>query len=50
MDAARQKELDFFAGIADLIIARNAIQNRLRLYTFDKHFSVLAKHTTLQLY
>lgn len=37
-------------GIPDLIIAQHAIQNELKLYTFDKHFKLLAKHFPLDLF
>lgn len=37
-------------GIPDLLIAQHAIQNRLELYTRDKHFSLMAKHVPLTLY
>lgn len=37
-------------GIPDLMIAQHAIQNRLELYSLDKHFQMLAIHTPLALY
>jgi len=37
-------------GIPDLIIAQHAIQNGLELYTHDKHFVLIARHTALSLY
>lgn len=30
-------------GISDLIIVQNALQNRLRLYSIDKHFRIMAR-------
>ena len=37
-------------GIPDLIIAQNAIQNNLVLYSFDKHFSLIAECTSLSVF
>ena len=37
-------------GIPDLIIAQNAIQNDLKLYAKDKHFSLMKKHISLKIY
>jgi predicted nucleic acid-binding protein len=37
-------------GIPDLMIAQHAIQNRLELYTRDKHFKLLAQHVSLSLH
>jgi predicted nucleic acid-binding protein len=37
-------------GIPDLVIAQNAIQGRLKLLSNDKHFSLIAKHTALELF
>jgi len=37
-------------GIPDLIIAQNAIQGGLRLLSNDKHFSVIAKFLSLDMY
>ncbi len=37
-------------GIPDLMIAQNAIQNRLELYTRDKHFTLIARHVPLTLH
>ncbi len=37
-------------GIPDLIIAQNAIQGDIRLLSSDKHFSFIARHTSLVLY
>jgi len=37
-------------GIPDLMIAQHAIQNRLELYSLDKHFQTLAMHIPLSLY
>ncbi|MBL4701409.1 MAG: PIN domain-containing protein [Phycisphaeraceae bacterium] len=37
-------------GIPDLIIAQNAIENTLDLYTLDKHFKLMSKHLPLSLY
>jgi predicted nucleic acid-binding protein len=36
-------------GIPDLIIAQNAIQHNLTLFSLDKHFRLLSKHVTLNL-
>jgi predicted nucleic acid-binding protein len=37
-------------GIPDLIIAQNAIQNDIKLYTFDKHFGLMKKTIGLKLF
>ena len=37
-------------GVPDLIIAQNAIQNRLRLFSFDKHFEIMKSYNGLKLY
>jgi predicted nucleic acid-binding protein len=37
-------------GIPDLIIAQNAIQNHLHLFTFDKHFNLISKLIPLSMY
>jgi len=37
-------------GIPDLVIAQHAIQNRMELYSLDKHFQMLAMHIPLALY
>ena len=37
-------------GIPDLIIAQNAIQGDMRLFSSDRHFALIAKHTPLVLY
>jgi len=37
-------------GIPDLIIAQNAIQNNYKLYTLDKHFSLLQQVIDIELY
>ena len=37
-------------GLPDLMIAQHAIQNRLELYTRDKHFKLIARHVPLALY
>jgi predicted nucleic acid-binding protein len=37
-------------GIPDIIIAQNAIQNHLSLYTSDKHFKLMSEHIPLLLY
>lgn len=37
-------------GIPDLIIAQNAIQNDLHLFSLDKHFDLLGKYTPLSVY
>jgi predicted nucleic acid-binding protein len=36
-------------GIPDLIVAQQAIQNNLSLFSLDKHFRLLSKHVALQL-
>jgi predicted nucleic acid-binding protein len=36
-------------GIPDLIIAQNAKQNNCRIYTLDKHFSLMENIITLKL-
>lgn len=35
-------------GVPDLIIAQNAIQNKIRLFSFDKHFEIMKKHIGLK--
>jgi predicted nucleic acid-binding protein len=35
-------------GIPDLIIAQNAIQNKIRLFSFDKHFEIMKKQLGLK--
>ena len=37
-------------GIPDLMIAQNAIQGGLKLLSNDRHFSLIAQHTSLELY
>jgi predicted nucleic acid-binding protein len=37
-------------GVPDLIIAQNAIQLNIRLFSFDKHFELMKKHIGLKLY
>jgi predicted nucleic acid-binding protein len=37
-------------GIADLIIIQNCIQNKLKLVTRDKHFSLMSKYLPLEIY
>jgi len=37
-------------GISDLIIAQNAIQNQVRLFSFDKHFEIMKRNIGLKLY
>jgi predicted nucleic acid-binding protein len=37
-------------GIPDLIIAQNAIQNDIRLLSFDKHFELMKKAIGLKLF
>ncbi|MFA5042367.1 MAG: PIN domain-containing protein [Kiritimatiellia bacterium] len=37
-------------GIPDLIIAQHAIQNNLSLFSLDKHFALLGRHMSLNLY
>lgn len=36
-------------GVPDLIIAQNAIQNGIKLFSFDKHFEVMKKHIALKM-
>ena len=36
-------------GIPDLIIAQNAIQHHLALFSLDKHFRLISKHVALTL-
>jgi hypothetical protein len=35
-------------GIPDLIVAQNAIQNQLRLLSFDKHFELMKRFIELE--
>lgn len=37
-------------GIPDLLIAQNAIQNQLYLFTYDKHFALMSEHMPLSLH
>jgi len=37
-------------GIPDLIMAQHAIQNRLPLFTLDRHFALMSKRMPLLLY
>lgn len=37
-------------GIPDLVIAQNSIQNRARLFSYDKHFSLMKQHLGLKMY
>lgn len=37
-------------GIPDLMIAQNAIQNDLALYSLDKHFSLMKEFLSLKLF
>ncbi len=37
-------------GVPDLVIAQNAIQNNIQLFTHDKHFALMARHIPLSLY
>ena len=37
-------------GIPDLIIAQQAIENNLSLFSLDKHFAFLSKHMPLNLH
>ncbi len=37
-------------GISDLIIAQNAIQNDLHLFSRDKHFKLMSKHISLSVH
>ena len=36
-------------GIPDLLIAQHARQHRLRLYTLDRHFTMLSQYAPLNL-
>ncbi|EKD26334.1 MAG: hypothetical protein ACD_79C01249G0002 [uncultured bacterium] len=36
-------------GISDLIITQNAIQNNLKVYSLDKHFTLISQITNLNL-
>ncbi len=37
-------------GIPDLFIAQQCISQNIELWTFDKHFQLMAEHTTLKLF
>jgi len=37
-------------GISDLIIAQNAIYKNVSLYSLDKHFKLISKHTKLKIW
>ena len=37
-------------GVPDLIIAQNAIQNQVRLFSFDKHFEIMKRNIGLKIY
>lgn len=37
-------------GVSDLIIAQNAMQNQIRLFSFDKHFEIMKRHIGLKIY
>ncbi len=37
-------------GIPDLILAQHAIQNKLSLFTVDKHFGLLSRYVPLDLH
>jgi predicted nucleic acid-binding protein len=37
-------------GVPDLIIAQNAIQNEIKLFSFDKHFEIMKKHIGLKIF
>jgi predicted nucleic acid-binding protein len=37
-------------GTVDLLIAQIAIANNLLLFTLDKHFAAVARHSSLRLY
>ena len=37
-------------GVPDLLIAQNAIRNKIRLFSFDKHFEIMKKHISLKTY
>jgi predicted nucleic acid-binding protein len=37
-------------GIPDLIIAQNAIQNQVKLLSFDRRFELMKKHTGLKIF
>lgn len=37
-------------GVLDLIVVQNAIQNKIKLFSFDKHFEIMKKHIGLKLF
>jgi len=37
-------------GVPDLIIAQNSIQNKIKLFSFDKHFEIMKKHINLKMF
>lgn len=37
-------------GLPDLLIAQNAIQNRVKLFSIDKHFSLMSGHLGFELF
>lgn len=37
-------------GIPDLIIAQNAVQNGIRLFSLDRHFELMCRNLDLKLY
>jgi predicted nucleic acid-binding protein len=37
-------------GVPDLVIAQNAIQNKIRLFSFDKHFEIMRKHIDIKIF
>lgn len=37
-------------GIPDLLIAQNAMQNHIKLFSIDKHFSLMSKHLGFKLF
>ena len=37
-------------GIPDLIILQNALQHKVPIFSFDKHFSLMSTHIPIRLY
>jgi len=37
-------------GIPDLIILQNALQHKVPIFSFDKHFSLMSAHIPIRLY
>jgi len=44
-----QKKAGTFATVPDLILAAICIRHRVRLFTLDRHFQVIARYSDLQL-